>query len=123
MINSIITALKRFTLRQYIIRLLSAWVMVLLFAFFYSDSQFTLKSFYENISFPLFAVFTLVFFLLTCLVERDEYITIGLISGITVYFIFLSSYARDYMFSFGLCLVLCVTVAFLDTKRIKLRQT
>ncbi|MBE6746026.1 MAG: DUF2079 domain-containing protein [Ruminococcaceae bacterium] len=121
MINSIITALKRFTLRQYIIRLLSAWVMMLLFAFFYSDSEFTLKSFYGNISFPLFVVFTLVFFLLTCLVERDEYITIGLISGITVYFIFLSSYARDYMFSFGLCLVLCVAVVFSDMKRIKLR--
>ena len=68
MINSIITALKRFTLRQYIIRLLSAWVMVLLFAFFYSDSEFTLKSFYDNISFPLFVIFTFVFFTLTCLV-------------------------------------------------------
>ena len=95
--------------------------MMLLFTYFYSDSLFTQKSFYDNISFPLFVIFTFVFFLLTCLVEKDEYITAGLISGITVYFIFLAAYSRDYMFSFGLCLVLCIAVAYSDLRKIKLR--
>lgn len=119
MINTIKSAIMRYNLRQYVIRLLSAWVVVLLFTFLSSGEPFTEKAFYEAINFPLFVIFICAFFFLACLIDKDEYITFCLICSIMVYSIFLSAYLQDYMFSFGLCMIICIVVAFSDFGKLR----
>ncbi len=110
-----------FTVKQYIPRLLAAWLMVSFLFFLRSKAPFTDFSYYTGINFLLFLCLTVVLFLLLCMINSDTFITIFLIVTAELYFVCAASNFHDYIFSFGLCLALCAVVLYSDFNSINIR--
>lgn len=109
------------TAPQRIQRLIAAWLLVSLFFFAVSKAPFTTHAYYDRIHFWLFTSVTALLFLLLCMIQHDKYITLMLILTAELYFAGAAASYGDYVFSFGLCLILCGIVFYSDLKNIAVR--
>ncbi len=110
-----------FTVKQYIPRLLAAWLMVSFLFFLRSKAPFTDFSYYTGINFLLFLCLTVVLFLFLWIINSDTFITIFLIVTAELYFVCAVSVFYNVLFSFGLCLLLCAMVLYSDFNSINIR--
>lgn len=106
-----------YTMSQFVLRLLTAFGLVLLYVFMQTETLFTDKGYYGAIDLSLFLLFTLLLFDLFCFIDQDNFFTILLILTVTLYFVLVSKDVKDYAFSFGLCAVLLVIIYFFDTEK------
>lgn len=86
-----------------------------------SKAPFTTHAYYDRIHFWLFTSATALLFLLLCMIQHDKYITLMLILTAELYFASAAANYGDYVFSFGLCLILCGIVFYSDLKNIAVR--
>jgi len=115
------TILKRHKIGELIPRLLAAFVTVLLYNLLTTKENFTEFSFYNQMSFALLFLCVLVLFLIFCFVKNNMLINIMTIFLTLIYFVCAAALKQDYYFSFGLCTVICVLVAFLNFEEFKLK--
>lgn len=106
---------------QYIHRIITAWVLASLFFFIPSAASFTTHTFYDGMSFPLFTGVAAGLFLLLCAVKCDKWITLLLILSAELYFVCAAASYGDWLFSCGLCLILCGIVLYSDLKNTAVR--
>lgn len=106
--------LKKYDAAQYISRLLAAFTFVLLLTYSTATAKFYDKAFYESIDFPIFLFATGALFALLYFVPLDKIINCFTLINLTVYFTLAANQVMDYWFSFGLCLVLCMAVYYLN---------
>lgn len=107
-----IQRIRQYTARQYIIRLLTALMTVWLLVYWMSGVSFTEPAFYNTVPFALFLCFTSLLWTLLCFIPSDTVITAALLMVTTLCFSNAAYQTQDYLFSFGLCFVLCVMVLF-----------
>lgn len=115
------TILKRYKIGELIPRLLAAFVTVLFYNLLTTKESFTEFSFYNQMSFALLFLCVLVLFLIFCFIKNNMLINIMTIFLTLIYFVCAAALKQDYYFSFGLCTVICVLVAFLNFEEFKLK--
>lgn len=113
--------IKRYTAAQYVSRLLAAFTFVLLLTLANSKDPFFEKIFYESVNFPVFLVATLTLFATLCFMPHDRLINWFTVINLTLYFTLAADRIYDVWFFFGMCLVLGVTIYFLDFGKIRIK--
>ncbi len=115
------TNLKKLRIGEIIPRLITAFIAVLLYNLLRTRESFTESSFYNKINFVLFLLCVIVLFFILCFIKNNTAINITAIFLTFLYFICATSMKGEYYFSFGLCAVMCILVAFLNFDGIKLK--
>lgn len=113
--------LKGYRCGRYVWRLLTAFVLTVSLFAVLNGTAFSNIKFYSGVNLPLFVCFLLVLFAFLCLIASERIITVTFLIGMGVYFVHAASQANDYMFSIGLCAVLCAAVWFADTDSLAIR--
>lgn len=118
--ENLINKIKTFKLKQYVMRVLMSYAFSLLCSLLVSGKECTQKSFFYGINLPLFVFFTAAVFVLSCFIKSEKIINGALIAFAEMYFALASALTGEYMFSFGLCLIICIAAAFADIDEIKI---
>ncbi len=113
--------LKKYSMTQYVSRLLTALSFVLLITFVTSDAKFYDMAYYEGIHFPIFMLSILGLFVLLYFVPWDNLINCFMLINLTAYFTLAAKDVMDYWFSFGMCLVLCMAAYYFDFGKIRVQ--
>lgn len=105
---------RHFGMRQYIMRLVAAFLIGWFALLNIADVPFTDISFYGTVGFGFFLGCVIVMFAGLCFVPSDTLITIVIIAVAELYFMFTARDIGDYWFSLGLSAVMCTLVVFFD---------
>jgi len=110
----ILNSIKELKLNQFILRLLTGFSVSVIFCLIVSGVPFYESNFFDKLSFSVFLICITALFVFFCFIKNDKTVFTVFFICVLFFCILTSIQANNFMFSFGMCLIMFISIRYFN---------